>query len=124
LPFYKEFEDDIKYLGGNLINSYREHCYVADLQNWYYDLEEYTPKTWFRLDQLPETGPYVLKGKTNSKKHKWSTHMYAKNKEKAMNVYSLLSTDGYIGHQDIRSTIYSIEKFWHRHKWIANYRRI
>ena len=101
LPFYKELQNDIKYVGADIINTHREHCYVADLKNWYYDLEEYTPKTWFYLDQIPIEGPFVLKGHTSSKKHNWSSHMFARDKTEAGKVYTKLSLDGYIGYQQI-----------------------
>lgn len=101
LPFYKEFEQDVEYVGGKLINSYNEHCYVADLRNWYYDLGDFTPRTWFYLDQIPQQGPFVLKGQTNSRKHNWRTHMFAETKQDAIEVFSNLCADSYIGAQQI-----------------------
>lgn len=102
LPYYKELEVDIEYNGSKLINTYREHCYVADLHNWYWDIEDLTPTTWFRLEDMPnDCGPVVLKGNTNSKKHSWNTHMFAKNREAALEVYSNLINDGLIGDQQI-----------------------
>jgi hypothetical protein len=102
LPYCKELEEDVKYLGGKLINSYRQHCYVANIRNWYYDLTEITPRTWFYLDQIEDKdGPFVLKGSTNSKKHAWSTMMYAKDKKEAGEVYCRLAHDSMIGVQDI-----------------------
>jgi len=70
LPFYKELEEDLKINNSTLINTYEQHKYIADLQNWYADLHEYTPKTWFKLEDLPKEikGSFVLKGETNSKK--------------------------------------------------------
>ncbi len=101
LPYYQELETDVQALESTLINSYRQHCYVADLRNWYYDLGDYTPRTWFALDQIPDKGPFFLKGQTNSKKHQWNSHAYAEDKHQAMQVYQNLATDGYIGHQQI-----------------------
>lgn len=101
LPWYKELQADIEYNGGTMINSYYEHCYVADLRNWYYDLGDFTPRTWFYLDQIPTEGPFVLKGQTNSKKQNWKTHMFAKDKYEASEVHSRLSSDGYVGSQQI-----------------------
>lgn len=101
LPEYKEFEQDIRNMNGRLINDFRSHCYVADLRNWYYDLAEYTPRTWFYLDQIPTEGPFVLKGQTNSRKQHWNTHMFADNKYEAVRVHSRLIGDSYIGAQDI-----------------------
>lgn len=101
LPWYKELEADIEWIGGTMLNSYRQHCYVADLRTWYYDLGEYTPRTWFYLDQIPTEGPFVLKGQTNSRKHNWRTHMFAKDKYEAGEVYSRLASDGHVGAQQI-----------------------
>ena len=103
LPFYKELEADVKHRGGQLINSHTEHCYVADIGNWYEDLKEFTPETWHERNMyvLPEKGPYVLKGATNSKKNWWKTMMYAETKQDAIAVHSRLCADGLIGDQDI-----------------------
>ena len=101
LPFNKELCEDIEALGGKVLNTYREHCYVADLRNWYYDLEGLTPKTWFSLDQIPTEGPFVLKGQTNSKKHQWSSHMFAHDRCEATGVFTRLADDGFIGYQQI-----------------------
>jgi len=103
LPFYQELEADVKAMGGTLINSYSQHRYVADLQNWYEDLKDFTPETWFRLEEIPtscEHG-FILKGETNSKKFLWNTHMFAKDKMAAGTVYSRLCQDGMIGDQSI-----------------------
>jgi len=101
LPFNKELCEDLEAMGSTPINTYKEHCYVADLRNWYYDLGELTPRTWFALDQIPVEGPFVLKGQTNSKKHQWSTHMFARDRYEAGEVFGRLCEDGYVGHQQI-----------------------
>ena len=103
LPFYRDQERDISMLGGTLLNSYRDHRYVADLQNWYFDLEGLTPKTWFRLEDLPDddTTCYVLKGETNSAKFLWSTHCFARGKAAAIQVHSRLQEDSLISYQNI-----------------------
>ena len=104
LPFYKELEDDVLLLNGKLINTYREHQYVADLQNWYGDLEKLTPLTWFRLgDALASQheGPFVLKGATNSKKHAWKTHMLAETRNDIMQTACHLMDDTFISQQQI-----------------------
>ena len=101
LPYYKELEQDVKNLGSKLINSYREHRFVADISNWYLELEEYTPKTWFSFDKVPRNMPLVLKGETNSMKFSWDTHMYAKDKNHALSTYLRLQKDMLIGSQSI-----------------------
>ena len=102
LPFYRELELDVAEKGAKLINTFQNHRYIADLQNWYHDLEGITPKTWMRLEDVPDNvGPVVLKGETNSRKEKWRTHMYAENKQEAVQVYIRLQDDGFLSGQSI-----------------------
>jgi hypothetical protein len=98
LPFFKEQVYDIECcIGAKLINNISEHNYIADMQNWYYDLYELTPKTWFRLEEVPNNeGPFVLKGATNSRKNQWNTHMFAKDKKEACEVFWKLCNDALI----------------------------
>lgn len=103
LPYYKELEEDLGYKGAKLINSHRQHRYVADLWNYVHDLEGLTFRTWNAKDMIrvPDGIPLVLKGETNSKKDLWSTHMFAENKQEAVNVFLNLSHDNMIGQQEI-----------------------
>lgn len=102
LPFYEEQEYDLKKVGAKLINSYRQHRYVANIRNWYEDLKQYTPKTWFAPNDVPrnEQG-FILKGETNSKKFLWNTHMFGETWGDMMGVYCKLLDDSLIGQQDI-----------------------
>ena len=107
LPYNQELCEDLEALGSVPINTHKQHCYVADLRNWYYDLGDVTPRTWFAMDQLPDDGgPFVLKGQTNSKKFQWDTHMFAENKRAAMDVFCRLSIDGHVGVQQIYARQY------------------
>ncbi len=101
LPYYKELTEDLDNINAKLINSYRQHKYLADIGNWYCDLSELTPKTWNQLSQIPERGPFILKGETNSKKFQWDTHMFAATKSDAVEVYCRLQEDSMIGDQVI-----------------------
>jgi hypothetical protein len=101
IPFNKELNDDINYVGAKLINSHIQHNYIKDMINWYDDLKDYTPKTYTRLQDLPEQGPFVLKGETNSKKFLWKTHMFAQDKKAAIDVESKLHYDSLITYQNI-----------------------
>lgn len=100
-PFFKELVEDCLEIGAQTINTLANHNYIADLKNWVIDLKELTPDTWDRLEHLPEEGPFILKGATNSKKGYWRTHMFAKNKSEANLVHSRLCADGLIGDQTI-----------------------
>lgn len=101
LPFYKELETEVNYQNAKLINTYQQHRYIADLGNWYYDLHQYTPITWKTLHEIPEEGPFILKGETNSKKYNWNTQMFADNKKEAIQVHSLLTNDSMLQYQNI-----------------------
>ena len=101
LPFYKELEYDVNNLGSGLINSYKQHRYVADLMNYVEDLGDLTPKTWMRLEDIDEDGPFILKGETNSKKFLFDSHFFAQTKRDAIDVYCRLMDDGMISDQHI-----------------------
>jgi ATP-grasp domain, R2K clade family 3 len=103
LPYYKELEYDVRSLGAELINTYRQHRYVADLENWYDDFTDITPQTWFRMEDVPrsEDGPFVLKGATNSRKARWITHMFAETRKDATDVMLRLLDDPLISEQGV-----------------------
>lgn len=103
LPYYRELEQDIKNMGSQLINSYQQHAYIANF-DYYYDIEDYTFKTWFRFQDIPNTyreGAFVVKGRTNSKKLQWKTHMFCENYAKAVNLSLDLLNDPLIGEQGV-----------------------
>lgn len=102
LPFYKELEKDLQINNCSLINSHNEHCWIADFL-YYQDLKAFTPESWNddNFWQCQWNGPFVVKGKTNSRKHQWNTHMFAQNKNEAIEVANKLRQDGLIGDQGI-----------------------
>lgn len=100
-PFYKELQNDVELLGGQLLDTFDQYNYIADLGNWYYDLKDYTPKTWANLYELPEEGKFILKGETNSKKYLFDTHMFAGSKRQAIEVHGRLLQDTYLQEQKI-----------------------
>lgn len=100
-PFYADQVADIDYVGARVINTYNQHLYVADLGNYVMDLGKLTPRTWRDLTDLPDEGPFVLKGETNSRKSNWKRDMFAKNKSEAIMVANRLADDSLIGHQKI-----------------------
>ena len=104
LPFYQYLEDGIKVLGSSTINTYRQHRYVADIESWYPDFELTTPTPWVSLESVPRdlTCSFVLKGETNSKKHEWNTHMFAKSYADINQVHKNLTSDSLIGSQKIQ----------------------
>ena len=100
-PFYSDQEKDIEYVGAKLINNYNQYLYIADLGNYVADLGELTPRTWSHIEDIPETGHFVVKGETNSRKSNWLKDMYAPNKAVAIDICNRLSNDSLIGQQKI-----------------------
>jgi len=102
LPYYWELEQDIKKLGGQLVNSHLQHQMVSDIQNWYPYLKDYTPKTWFKLEDVEDCpNGYFLKGFVNSRKQLFRTHSFAANRKEMMEVYFRLMEDSLIQHQGV-----------------------
>lgn len=112
LPFYKELEQDVERMGGKLINTYRQHQFIADMREWCEVLGDMTPKLYERLEYLPEEGPFVVKGETNSRKHQWNTHMFARTRREAVEVAARLSEDSLIGQQQIYARDYVPLRTW------------
>lgn len=101
-PFYKELEFDIEIQGSKLINNLIQHFYIADFL-YYGDVQEHTPKTWFRLEDVPkdENMEFIVKGRTKSKKEDFATKMYARGYTRAAEVACELLKDGLIHSQGI-----------------------
>ena len=99
LPYYQELCIDLSRRGSRLINSDLNHLYVADFR-YYEDLNHCTFKTYFNPRELPE-GKYVVKGKTNSRKSKWNTLMFADSRKKAIEIGHELMTDPLIAPQGV-----------------------
>lgn len=101
LPLYQEVEFDLNVFNAKLINSYNQHNYVAFF-DYYKDIEQFTAQTWFRLEDVPkDSGPWVVKGRTNSKKNLWKTQMFAEKWEDLVRIYLDLSIDPMLAEQGI-----------------------
>lgn len=103
LPYYSELAADLAESGSTLINSPRQHSYIANF-DYYEDIREYTFPTWFTLQDIPQhlrDGAFVVKGRTNSRKLQWATHMFAENFRAAVNLCSDLANDPFIGPQGL-----------------------
>lgn len=102
LPYYRELEIDLKIVGKRLINSFFQHRYIADFE-YYRDIQEDTFETWDDTNfyQCQYDGPFVVKGKTNSRKNQWAKMMFAPTKRDALNIAGELKCDMLIGQQDI-----------------------
>jgi len=102
MPFYKELCDDLAVINSKLINDYNQHLYIADIKNYEHDLRGLTPRTYYRMEDVPDNGgPFVLKGSTSSRKDRWASHAFAWNKKAAIEVQSRLLEDPMISEQGI-----------------------
>lgn len=101
-PFYDELDSDLHLLGSRLINTPEEHRWITSF-DYYQQLQGFTPETWdeenFYMCQYP--GPFVVKGKLNSKKHNWDTHMFAASKQAALEVAERLKVDADLRQQGV-----------------------
>lgn len=103
LPFKGELCRDLELLGSVPVNSLRAHDYAADF-GYYRDFENDTFPSWDRLADVPmrlRDGPFVVKGRANSRKQEWSTKMFAPDFRKAVQIASELMSDGLIGQQGV-----------------------
>lgn len=102
LPFYRELEDDLKLVDSKLINSFPQHQYIANF-DYYFDVEDLTPKTYFELCDVPHTPgkQYVVKGRTNSRKQLWKEKMFAENRQRVVDLWIDLSNDPLVGEQGL-----------------------
>lgn len=100
LPFYNELEKDFNRIGCQLVNTYRQHKWIADFE-YYDEVEPYTFETWFDLRDLPDDCQFVVKGKTNSRKARWNTHMFARDRREAILIATELMQDPMLQDQGI-----------------------
>lgn len=103
LPYYHELVDDLQFLHARLVNDLLMHDYIAH-SDYLYDIAGHTFPTWFRLQDVPNhlrNQPLIVKGRTNSRKWQWNTHMYAKDFATAGAMSAELANDPLIGPQGL-----------------------
>jgi hypothetical protein len=101
LPYYKELEEDLAYNGSKLLNSHQQHAYIASF-NYYHDIQSYTPKTWFTIEEAYEAVKYfplIVKGRTNTCKV-WK-YTYADTPDKLTEVINYLNYHPEISQQGL-----------------------
>lgn len=104
LPYYNELCQDLNTVNSRLINSKKQHDWLEDCETWSEDLSiqnKYIPKVYSNISYLPDNKSFVLKGKTNSRKQMWNTHMFARNKKDAIAVAQRLMEDSLLSSQGI-----------------------
>lgn len=103
VPNPHELELELAWRGSRCVNPASVTKAIENF-DWYEPVvrnEIPTPRTWFEgFDSLPE-GRYVAKGRTNSRKWNWNTHMYAENLESLLQVRRNLYDDPFIAEQGI-----------------------
>lgn len=100
IPEYGELERDLSKIGAHLINSKLQHQYIANF-DYYEDIKDHTPRTYFSLADIPkDKGPFIIKGRTNSKKHNWNK-MYCSNYQDLLPKYFELMEDSMISEQGV-----------------------
>lgn len=103
LSYYRELQIDLNSRNAKLINSYEQHSWIADFE--YYNVSAIQAFTFPTFDEytFPSApqGAYVVKGRTNSRKHQWNTHMFAANKAAASHIAAELMNESLIGSQGI-----------------------
>lgn len=101
LPFYKELEYDLNNQGCLLLNSYKQHKWIANFE-WYDQLSQFTFPTYTDSNfYKARESEYVVKGRTNSRKHQWNRKMFGKNKRAALEIAGEIAADDLIGPQGI-----------------------
>ena len=104
LPWYEELERDLKHRGSRLLNSYAQHKWIADFMGWGGPvgvLKGMTPQTWPNWSRLPEDMSFVVKGRTNSRKQNWNTHMFCPTRGDVPVVAARLLDDSLIQDQGV-----------------------
>jgi hypothetical protein len=98
-PMYQELDRDLHLLGSRLINTTDQHRWITSFD--YY--REFTPETWdeTNIHDCQHRGPFVVKGKTSSKKWQWKSHMFAKTKAAALKLGERLKEDAEIAKQGL-----------------------
>lgn len=103
LPFYSEVNKNLYINNSQLINNIQNHNYIAKFL-YYYDIEKYTFKTWFKLEDIPadmRDQKIIVKGETNSKKFLWNEKMLAVNFEHAVKIANDIRNDSFFECQDL-----------------------
>jgi hypothetical protein len=103
LPWYTDLYRDLEEVGATLIQTPLQHQWIANM-DWAFDgsLRELTFPTWSGVFEAPRhEAPFVVKGRTNSKKQNWNELMFAETWEQASQIESLLMRDSLIGEQGV-----------------------
>jgi hypothetical protein len=101
-PMYDELDRDLRLLGSRLVNPPEQHRWITSF-SYYQQVRDFTPATWdeANIHECRHRGPFVVKGKTSSKKWQWKSHMFAKTKAAALKLAERLKEDAEIARQGV-----------------------
>ena len=99
---YEELQRDLEILGSRLINTWEQHRWIANFE-YYRELQDYTAESWdeTNIHQCAHRGPFVVKGRLSSIKHRWKSHMFAQTKRQALAIGEELKQDATIREQGV-----------------------
>lgn len=104
LPFYEELDNELRLTRtARLINTPTEHRWIADALQWSGVggvLDGLTPRSYSEWGRIPE-GAYVVKGRTNSRKHQWNGRMFAPTRAAVADVCRRLWDDPMLSDQGL-----------------------
>lgn len=98
-PWPKRLDNDLSFRGSSAINDASAYAFADSVVSWSHVLGDLTPKTWTRLEDLPEDRSFILKGK-KSDKGRWD-RMFAKDKAEAIRLYLELCSDSGFRSEDL-----------------------
>lgn len=102
IPFGRELEAEVLSQESKLVNSYLQHCSIANIFAWAPLLQDLTPACYKLEDyrSFPE-GAYFLKGETNSLKNSWFTSSFAASKSDILKIASRIQEDLWTSQQEV-----------------------
>lgn len=98
---YNEYVRDLKNLKLKPINSPIEYNWSSRISCWYWDLDKFTPTTWFNPLENPiyrkiiedHGGPFFVRYDTKSKRELWKTHAFASDFKSLIEITFKLNED-------------------------------
>lgn len=102
-PFTEMLFEEIETLGSWSFNTLSQVEYIEDARQWYKDLKDLTPRSWFNLAEAKanHNGPFFVKGITNSVKDNWNQFSYADNVKELDELALRLKDDPLLSSQEL-----------------------
>lgn len=102
MPYYSDVEEELRVTKNScLINSVEQHNFITGME-WIDILDTFPTYINHGWSSVPDCdNGWVVKGKVNSRKFRWNTHMRAKTREELKEVSMRLSDDLFIFDQGL-----------------------